>query len=372
MKTEYAQIPVKDIIQGYQDNGDDGVIGYDGKLDIRPSYQRAYIHENNPDFRKNLIQSIYNDRPINLIYFAAKGDGRYELLDGQQRIITICRFIQNKFSIEVDGHIRTYRNLDDAQRATIDDYKLHVYFFEGGSAEKMMWFQTINTGAEKLSDQELRNATYNGPWVSDAKRYFTSTKDKNRVSACSTYMDGKRERQEHLEKVIIWKIGSKKNGDICSYMDEHQKDENAEPLWNYFETVIDWAGGLFEEDKSMKKVEWGRLHKEHYERVYDADCTKRRQQELLNDYEVKNKSGVYEYILTGELEEKYLNLRQFDKAIKRKIWNVQERKCNYCENELAFTEAHADHIKPWSEGGKTEETNCQVLCIQCNLKKSNK
>lgn len=373
MKGHYKTVTIKDLVEGYYEDPEGKVQGYGGKLEIRPAYQREYIHENNPVFKENLIQSIYNQRPINLIYWALNDDDDgYELLDGQQRIITICRYVKTKeFSTKIDGRTAYYSNLSDNERAKIDDYKLSIYVCEGEATEKMKWFQTINTGAEKLSDQELRNAIYNGSWVTDAKRYFT--KRGNQATMCSRYMSGKRERQEHLQEIIIWKIGSKQDKDICKFMANREKDPDAVPLWEYFQEVADWIDLLFPKNVTVReKAEWGRLHREYAGNDYDPAHTKKRFGELFDDYEVTKKVGIYEYILSGEHDESKLNLRKFPDDLKKKIHKEQGEVCKYCKKVITLADAHADHIKPWSKGGKTEEKNCQVLCVTCNLKKGAK
>ena len=377
MKGYYKEITIKDLVEGYQEDDEGKVQGYGGKLEIRPAYQREYIHENNPVFKENLIQSIYNQRPINLIYWALNDDGDgYELLDGQQRIITICRYVaKNEFAIKIDDFDMplTYHNLtgEPEIRKKIDDYKLWIYVCEGTSFEKLKWFETINTGAEKLYPQELRNAICNGPWVTDAKRYFT--KRGNQATMCSRYMSGRRERQDHFQEIIIWNIGSKEHDDIYAFMRERKEDLDAKPLWKYFKEVAGWIDSLFPKNVGERaKAEWGRLHREYAGNDYDPAHTKKRFGELFDDYEVTKKVGIYEYILSGEHDEKHLNLRQFTKELKKKILKDQGGVCRYCKEEITMDQAHADHIKPWSKGGKTEESNCQVLCVSCNLEKGAK
>ena len=366
------KISIRELVEGYEKDEDDRIAGWGGKLDIRPAYQREYIHENNPEFKQNLIKSIYLQRPINLIYFAKRSENAYELLDGQQRILTICKYVNDQeFHINLEGKICYFKQLEAESRDNkILDYSVHVHICEGEVKELMDWFRTINTGAHKLSDQELRNSLYNGPWVTDAKRWFT--KKGGQANLCGRYMTGKRERQEHLEQIIAWKIGSKKHEDICDFMASHQHDANAAELWKYFNSVDEWILKWFEEDKTLRGGDWGRLYRDYKERDYDPQHTRARASELLEDYEVKATDGIYEYILSGELEEKLLNLRSFEKAIKQKVWHQQGKTCNICKDILSLNNAHADHKIPWSKGGKTELDNCQVLCVQCNLSKSNK
>ncbi|MCY4673566.1 MAG: DUF262 domain-containing protein [Bacteroidetes bacterium] len=283
MKIKEKKIPIRDLVSGYKSHEDDRVVGWSGKLDIRPSYQREFIHKNNPDFKKNLIQSIYHGRPINLIYFAQTESGDYELLDGQQRILTICKYVVDQdFSIVLDGKTCYFNQLlvEESRANRILNYKLHVNICTGGRGELMKWFQTINTGAEALSDQELRNALYNGSWVTSAKHYFT--KKGGQAKRCEMYMDGNRERQEHLERIIQWKTGSKKDEVIRDFMAKHEKKQTAEDLWEYFREVSKWIESLFVPDqKSMWKHNWGELHREYAGSTYDPEYTKRRQEELL-------------------------------------------------------------------------------------------
>ena len=234
MKIEETKIPIRDLVDGYEASEDSGIIGYGGMLDIRPPYQREFIHEKNVGFQTGLMESVYYQRPINLVYFADMGDGSYELLDGQQRIITISRFVHENLCMITleDGKGYYWTNLSDQDREKILGYELHVYICTGTQKDLMKWFQTINTGAQALSNQELRNSLYPGPWVTSAKFWFT--KRGNQARMCSKYMSGKRERQEHLERIIRWKIGSAKDDDIREFMAEHQKKPNAEDLWKYF------------------------------------------------------------------------------------------------------------------------------------------
>ena len=372
MKISPEKILIRELVDGYGKDEEGRVVGWGGKLDIRPPYQREYIHENNAEFKENLIKSVYFQRPINLIYFAKTGKETYELLDGQQRILTICKYvIEREFSIELEGKICYFGQLEAEENDNrIWDYSVHVHICEGEVKELMEWFRTINTGAHKLSDQELRNSLYNGPWVTDAKRWFT--KKGGQAEMCARYMKGKRERQEHLEQIIKWKIGSTIHEDICSFMANHQHYQDASELWNYFKNIDEWILKWFDEHKSLIGGDWGRLYRDYKDQEYDPKHTRARAKELLEDHEVKATYGIYEYILSGETEEKFLNLRTFDKATKQKVWLAQEKKCKFCNKLLTLKDAHADHIKPWSENGATEQQNCQVLCVPCNLSKSNK
>ena len=372
MNIEETKISIRNLVDGYEASEDSGIIGYGGMLDIRPPYQREFIHENNVSFQTGLMESVYYQRPINLVYFADMGDGSYELLDGQQRIITISRFVlENLCMITLeDGKGYFWTNLSDQDREKILGYELNVYICTGTQKELMKWFQTINTGAQALSNQELRNSLYPGPWVTSAKFWFT--KKGNQARMCSKYMSGNRERQDHLERIIQWKIGSAKDDAIRQFMAEHQMKPSAENLWNYFVSLDEWISHLFDHDQSMKSVDWGKLYTEYSRNEYDSIYVKSRQDALLKDDEVTDNKGVYEYILSGETKESLLNLRKFPNRIREKFHKKQDGKCAYCLKEIKLHQAHADHITPWSAGGKTEEDNCQILCRDCNLSKSNK
>ncbi|MCY4673342.1 MAG: DUF262 domain-containing protein [Bacteroidetes bacterium] len=370
MKIKEEKILVREIVDGYEADEETGkIVGYRGNLNIRPPYQRQYIHQENEDFKMALMESVYYHRPINLIYFADKGDGKFELLDGQQRIMTIAGYIRKGLChIILDGRETFWSSMSDEGRKKIMDYELHVYICKGKHSELMKWFQTINTGAEALSDQELRNSLYPGAWTTSAQYYFTRAGNQQRM--CSKYMKGDRERQEHLERIIEWMTGSSKDSEIRKFMALHQHEENADGLWEYFKEVYGWIESLFKTNKlSMHNLNWGDLHRKYGMKTYNPEDTKKKQQELLKDLEVKKKSGIYEYILGGEVQPALLNLRTFDENTKTTIYQQQEGKCAICGEAMAYDDAHADHIKPWSKGGRTEESNCQVVHRRCNQSK---
>ncbi len=252
MKIHEHELTIRDIIEGYHDDESGQVIGYGGMLNIRPPYQREYIYDGKKDFQGALIESIYHDRPVNLIYFAKAENSEYdyELLDGQQRIITICKFIINReFSFSIGNEeTQHWHGLEEKDQERILNYKLHVHVCEGDPNELMRWFQTINTGAKELSDQELRNSIYNGPWVTDAKRFFT--KKGGQAVMCGKYMSGKRERQDHLERILIWRIGSKRDSKIREYMARLRQEQSAKSLWNYFKDIYEWIEYTFNVSKN--------------------------------------------------------------------------------------------------------------------------
>ncbi len=378
MKIYEHKIPIKEIIEGYHDDDDGQVIGYRGMLNIRPPYQREYIYDGKKGFQEALIQSIYYDRPVNLIYFAKAENSAYdyELLDGQQRIITICKFIINReFVISTsDKELQYWQGLSEIDQQRILNYQLHVHVCEGNANELMHWFQTINTGAKELSDQELRNSIYNGPWVTDAKRYFT--KKGGQAVKCGRYMSGKRDRQEHLERILQWKVGSTKDVKIREYMAEHRTDLSAKPLWEYFETIYKWIERIFKVDAdascyriTMKHVDWGSLFAQFKDADFDPKEIAEKVESLFKcDPKEIQQKGIYPFVLTGD--EKYLNPRQFTPEQRLAAYTRQSGICAETKKEFPIEEMEADHIKPWSEGGKTDDDNCQMICKSAHHKKT--
>jgi len=364
MKIKLKEITVRDLVKGYKDEGDEGVRGYGGKLDIRPPYQRNFVYK--PDQRNAVIETLRKDFPLNVMYWSVRDDGNYEIIDGQQRTISICEYVEGDFS--VDGLY--FHNLQDDEQNQILDYKLMVYFCEGTDSERLAWFKTINIAGVELSDQELRNAVYHGSWVTDAKRYFSKVGGPA-SGVGGDYLSGSVNRQEFLETAIKWIKDDKET--IEHYMGKHQQNKSAEPLWDYFNKVIDWVEKTFPEyRKKMKGLDWGRLYKEHKDKKLDAKKLEKRIAELIQDDDVTDEKGIYEYVLTGN--EKHLNIRAFDSRDKQSIYEKQggkcaNKKCPHGDKEFAIGEMEADHITPWSEGGKTEKENCQMLCKECNRRK---
>ena len=398
MHTQIEKIKIGALVEGYSDSYGGVVEGYNGDLNIRPSYQREYLHDKNPEFKRKLIESIYHDRPINMVYFAKReaGEYKYELLDGQQRIITICKFIQDMdFHIFEGEDIRFWDTLSSREQNQIRNYDVYVCVCTGQDEELIKWFQTINTGSHELSAQELRNAIYNGPWVTDAKRYFTS--NGNRARMCRRYMTGDRTRQDHLETAIMWAI-QRENQDVvkvdhskvCRYMARERNNSSAYDLWEYISSVNDWVESIFyvnysdferiEGDvvsksvlrRSMQWLGWTRLFEIYGSLNFHQNRTRRRQIDLLLDNEVTDKRGIYEYILSGEIKEKLplLSLRTFTKTMKKEKWQKVGKSCEMCDEALKLEDAEADHIDPWVKGGKTIWENLQILCASCHGRKT--
>lgn len=360
MRIELHEITVKKLTDGFVDNAEQGVVAYGGKLDIRPPYQREFIYKDKQ--RNAVIDSLRNNFPLNVMYWAVRSDGNYEVIDGQQRTLSICQYVNGDFSI--NG--LAFHNLQDDQKQQILNYKLMVYFCSGTDSEKLDWFRTINIAGEEHTDQELRNAVYAGPWTADAKRYFSKT-GCPAYGMAGDYMRGSPIRQEYLETVIAWRS----NGQIEDYMSKHQHDQNATPLWQYFQKVIGWVKATFSEyRREMKGVDWGALYNDFKDNEFDTDKLEKRIVKLMMDDDVTKKSGIYQYVLNGE--EKHLNIRAFTPNMKREAYERQKGVCVKCKKKFSFEEMEGDHIKPWHEGGKTDAKNCQMLCKEDNRKKSGK
>ncbi|MFA5210980.1 MAG: DUF262 domain-containing protein [Patescibacteria group bacterium] len=358
MKIQLKQIKIKDVVNGYVNNDEEGVVGYGGKLNIRPKYQREFVYKD--DKRNAVLDTINKGFPLNVMYWVKNEDGTFEVLDGQQRTISFCEYIAGKFSL----NNLYFHNLTDTDQKQILDYELMIYFCEGNDKEKLDWFKIINIAGEKLTDQELRNAIYTGPWLTDAKRYFSKT-GCAAYGLASDYLTGSAIRQEYLETIINWIS----NGKIEKYMGTHQHEPNANELWLYFQSVINWMKAVFPEyRKEMKGIDWGFLYNEFKNGKFDSKKLEKEIVKLLQDEDVTKKSGVYSYVLTGD--EKYLNIRAFTPNQKREAYEKQKGICKKCKEHFEIDEMEADHIKPWSKGGKTISENCQMLCKECNRRKS--
>lgn len=364
MEIKLNEIPVRELFAGYHDSDEDGVIGYGGKLDIRPKYQREFIYK--PEQQIAVINSVIGGFPLNAMYWVKNNDGSFEIIDGQQRTVSICNFVAGNFNITNREYQMYFDNLTEKEKTKILDYKLMVYFCEGTYDEKLAWFKVINTAGEKLTNQELLNAIYSGTWVTDAKRYFSKSNAPAYLLA-NDYISGTLNRQEYLETVLRWISNDK----IEDYMAKHQHDPNAEELWQYFQDVIAWTRNIFTNyRREMSSVQWGELYNKFKDAKLDADKLESEIKELMQDEDVTKKSGIYPYVLTRQ--EKYLSIRAFTDKMKRETYERQKGKCVKCKKHFEIEEMEADHIKPWHEGGKTVSKNCQMLCKQCNRTKSGK
>lgn len=366
MKIEHKLIPIRDIANGYADNDEEGVVAFNKKLNVRPPYQREFVYK---DAQRNaVIETIMKGFPLNVIYWAKNDDGTFEVLDGQQRTISFCQYITGVFSLNE----RYFHNLTETEKNAILDYCVDVYICQGSDRERLDWFETINIAGEKLTRQELLNINYTGSWLADAKKKFSKT---NCVAykIASKYIKGSPIRQEYLETVLNWIS----NGNIAEYMAIHQHDENANELWLYFKSIIDWVDLLFGEKyyrKEMLGLDWGALYRKYRNNHYDAESLEVDVKMLMEDEEVTDKRGIYEYVLSGKDENiaKRLSRRTFSNTDKRTVYERQNGICKCCGKEYKFNEMVGDHIVPWWRGGKTVIENLQMLCIKCNSGKGGK
>lgn len=367
MKIELHRIKIKEVVKDYKDSAEEGVTAFSGKLDIRPKYQREFVYSGKQ--RDEVIKTVKNSFPLNVMYWVKKEDGTFEVLDGQQRTISISQFVNGDFSIDFNGRTAMFHNLTKEEQEQILNYELMIYHCEGTDKEKLDWFKIINIAGEKLTDQELRNAVYTGPWLSDAKLKFSK-------SNCAAYLlandggqlvTGSPIRQEYLETAISWI----NNEDIESYMAKNQHSKNADELWQYFQNVIHWVRKVFPNyRKEMASVNWGELYNEFNKKKFDSEKLEAEIKKLMQDEDVTKKSGIYPYLLTGK--DRYLSIRAFTPNMKREAYEKQNGICPVCKKEFSITEMEADHIDPWHDGGKTVAENCQMLCKEDNRRKSGK
>jgi hypothetical protein len=360
MKIELKEISIREVTKDYVNDNEEGVVGYGGTLNIRPKYQREFVYKDKQ--RDSVLETVQKNFPLNVMYWVKNEDGTYEVLDGQQRTISICEYVAGSFSL----NSLYMHNLTNVEQDQILDYKLMVYFCEGNDKEKLDWFKTINIAGEKLSNQELRNAIYTGTWLTDAKRYFSK-------SGCaahglgSDYLTGSAIRQEYLETAISWLS----NDNIENYMAENQHKPNANELWLYFQSVMSWIRVVFPKyRKEMKGVSFGILYNKYKDTAFDSKKLEEEITHLMQDEDVTKKSGIYEYVLTRK--EKHLNIRAFTDKQKRESYEKQKGICTKCKEHFEISEMEADHITPWHEGGKSNTKNCQMLCKNDNRVKSGK
>lgn len=391
MQIDKTEIKIKELVAGYtRDEESSQVIAYADssgvvRLNIRPKYQREFVYKEGQ--RNAVIDTILKGFPLNIMYWVKNVDFgaecEYEVLDGQQRTISICEYIKGSFSIQWNDKSQYFHTLSKDLQEKFLDYKLDVYVCQGSDSEKLEWFKTINIAGETLTNQELRNAVYASVWLSDAKRRF-SKPNGLAVQRGAKYLNGSALRQEFLESAIAWKVDSRKDEKICEYMAKNAKDsKNADELWEYFAKVIDWVEMKFEKyRKEMKGLEWGLFYNTYKDKPLDAKELESKIIELMQDDEVGSKKGVYPYLLSGD--EKHLSLRAFSDSVKRAVYekqggvcansdgHIKGVKCPHSGEKLDISQMEADHRIPWSKGGKTEKENCQMLCVECNRAKSDK
>jgi hypothetical protein len=369
MEITLKEITIGDIVKGYKDNNEQGVVGYGGLLDIRPAYQREFVYKDKQ--RNAVIDTISKGFPLNVMYWAKNNNGTYELLDGQQRTISFCQFVNGDFSvINKNGNPQYFHNMTEREQADFLSYKLFIYVCDGADDERLDWFRTINIAGEKLTDQELLNANYVGSWLSSAKLRFS----KNNCVAYNLgnkYVKGSPIRQEYLETAIDWIS----DGKIAEYMAAHQFDENSDELLEHYKKVIEWIEKTFTTyRKEMCGLDWGKLYKTYGDNEYDTDKLEEQIKDLMMNDEVTDKKGVYEYVLSGcdEYIARKLSKRSFSNTDKRTAYERQDGICPKCGEHHEFSEMEGDHIVPWWRGGKTTLDNLQMLCKKCNGVKGGK
>lgn len=390
METELkTDITIKELCDGfvYSQLEGKGLFGWSGKLTIQPEYQRNYLYAEAKK-EEGVINSVLKKYPLGLIYFNKVGD-RYEVLDGQQRITSLGRFVTDKFPIfDETGKPHYYSKMPEDKRKIIDETKLTIYICKGEESEIKEWFRIINISGIELKPQEISNAVFSGPFVSLAKEEFSNSNNSN-VQKWSAYINGKVNRQDFLRTALEWIVNSSKTEDVELYMSQHRKDDNISELKNYFTSVIDWVSTTFPDVESeMKGLEWGRLFRTYHKQPYNPDYISAKVHELYADAAVKSRKGIFEYILGGCTDHKLLEIRLFEESVKKAKYTQQTNQaktdnvsnCPLCalgsDNNHSriykITEMDADHVTAWSKGGATDISNCTMLCKTHNRAKGNK
>ena len=388
MKTELqTDITIAEICEGFVYNQFEGkgLYGLGGKLTIQPEYQRNYIYADKGGNREAaVIQSLLKEYPLGLIYFNRVADDHFEVLDGQQRITSIGRFLTNKFPIMEGGNPKYFESLPSDQKAIIRDTKLLIYECEGTETEIKQWFQTINIAGVPLNEQELLNAIYSGPFVTAAKTEVSNSQNAN-IAKWSAYIKGSINRQDFLARALDWVS----KGDVGEYMSSHRSSESIAELKSYFNTILDWASTVFTDvEKEMQGIEWGRLYETYHKQSFDPAKVSAHLRELYGDPYVKNRRGIFEYILGSCTDSKLLDVRVFDEATKKSSYAKQTKRaeadgvsnCPLCavghsatqSKVWPFREMDADHVAAWSKGGGSSADNCQMLCVTHNRAKGNR
>lgn len=370
MTIKQIEVTVRDITRGYINNDEQGVRGYNGQLDIRPPYQREFIY--NEKEQQAVITTVLNGYPLNVMYWVKRSDDAecpYEVMDGQQRTLSLCEYVDGKFSYDFKNFFNQPKDIQER----ILNYKLTVYVCEGEASEKLEWFKTINIAGKPLNEQEINNAIFAGPFVSDAKRHFSK-------SNCGAYRLGKdlvngiAIRQDYLKKALEWMAEHETREwhrqSAVGYMAAHQHDPNANNLWSYYQQVLNWAITNFDMKrfkKIMKGLDWAYFYDNYSKVTLDTAELATQISRLMRDSEVQRPNGIIPYVLTGD--ERHLGLRAFPEDIKLAVWEQQHHICPLCGKEFDYEFMEGDHITPWREGGRTVVENCQMLCRECNRRK---
>jgi hypothetical protein len=382
-----TEVTVAKLCEGFVYNQLEGkgLFGLAGKLTIQPEYQRNYIYaEDNGKREQAVIESLLKGYPLGLIYFNQVAEDKFEVLDGQQRITSIGRFVTDKFAIMDGGNPKTFASLPKDQQDVILTSKMLIYICEGTETEIKQWFETINIAGVPLKPQELLNAIYSGTFVTMAKAEFSNSQNSN-IQKWSAYIKGSANRQDYLERALDWVS----KGDSSTYMSQHRTDQNITELKNYFDSVIDWVSSVFSDvEKEMQGLEWGRLYETYHKTSYNPAAVSTEVQKLYGDPFIKNRRGVFEYVLGGSADPRLLDIRVFDEATRRSVYASQtkaanakgESNCSLCtvghnSNKAkiwAIKEMEADHVSAWSKGGTTTASNCEMLCKTHNRAKGNR
>lgn len=370
MTIKQIEVTVGDIARGYINNEEQGVRGYGGQLDIRPPYQREFIYNENE--QQAVISTVLKGYPLNVMYWVRRSEDAecpYEVMDGQQRTLSLCEYVDGKFAYDFKNF---FNQPADIQKLILD-YPLTIYLCEGEPSEKLEWFKTINIAGKPLNEQEINNAVYAGPFVTDAKRHFSK-------SNCGAYrlgkdlVNGTPIRQEFLKKALEWMAEHEtregKPQSVVGYMAEHQHAPNANNLWTYFQNVLNWTITNFDLKKFkkiMKGLNWALYYDKYHSTTLDTTDLASRISKLILDSDVQKQMGIIPYVLTGD--ERHLDLRCFPDDIKQAVWEKQHHICPSCQKEFDYEFMEGDHITPWREGGRTVIENCQMLCRECNRRK---
>ena len=370
MTIKQIEVTVGDIARGYINNEEQGIRGYGGQLDIRPPYQREFIY--NESEQQAVISTVLKGYPLNVMYWVRRSEDAecpYEVMDGQQRTLSLCEYVDGKFAYDFKNF---FNQPADIQKLILD-YPLTIYLCEGEPSEKLEWFKTINIAGKPLNEQEINNAVYAGPFVTDAKRHFSK-------SNCGAYrlgkdlVNGTPIRQEFLKKALEWMAEHEtregKPQSVVGYMAEHQHDPNANNLWTYFQNVLNWTITNFDLKKFkkiMKGLNWALYYDKYHSTTLDTADLASRISKLILDSDVQKQMGIIPYVLTGD--ERHLDLRGFPEDIKLAVWEKQHHICPSCQKEFDYEFMEGDHITPWREGGRTVIEKCQMLCRECNRRK---
>lgn len=387
--TLLTDITIEEICKGfvYNETEGKGLFGWSGKLVIQPEYQRNYLYAEQK-MEEAVIRSVLAGYPIGLLYFNKISDDRYEVLDGQQRITSLGRFLTGKFPLIGNDGLPHYYPLPEDLQRKINETTLTIYICEGEESEIKAWFKTINIAGIPLNHQEIANAVYSGPFVTKAKEEFSNSQNAN-IQKWSAYIKGRVNRQDFLRVALEWVCKSTKDEDVDAYMSQHRFDTNIIELKTYFTSVIDWVSGVFSDvEAEMRGLEWGRLYETYHNTSYDPATVSALVHKLYADAAVKNRKGVFEYILGGCNQPQLLDIRLFEESTKKAVYAQQtsaaeetgKSNCPLCAlgsdanstKIWKYAEMDADHVTAWSRGGATDIANCQMLCKTHNRAKGNK